>query len=433
MVMVLITILRLLAVMVVSHEMSGVFKTWKQKLTFIGLSFILSLFLGGIVGSLVALLLFYFILYRRNQSDRNPFLFTFLPWVFVEVISKLLQLYFLPWVFQLSYMEVKTTPALIGLSYLLVYPIFHMLLEIFFIDFSALSKMENNVIYQLRQRFMTTITVAYILVSVAIFYASSAYPYTGLFVYLAGIVTIVYAVLFIYLFVQLNAYSKNQVKDQLAEEMRRHEESLEEYSRRLEILYNDISQIKKDYLESLKSMETSIKHRNLATLRQQYTELLEKSGNNLTLSNYELSRLINLEITSLKSLFSAKVLEAENLGIKVNLELPDVIVTTQIDDLDLVVICSVFLNNAIEAATEASQPILNISFFKNQDQVVLVIDNTTKEERVSVSHIFDEGISSKGEGRGLGLSKVAEILSRYPMVNLETRSKDYHFTQVLTF
>ncbi|MFR3236203.1 MAG: hypothetical protein ACLTOX_00995 [Streptococcus thermophilus] len=51
-------------------------------------------------------------------------------------------------------------------------------------------------------------------------------------------------------------------------------------------------------------------------MKQEYAELLEKSGNSLTLSNYELSRLINLEITSLKSLFSAKVLEAENLGIK---------------------------------------------------------------------------------------------------------------------
>ena len=50
-----------------------------------------------------------------------------------------------------------------------------------------------------------------------------------------------------------------------------------------------------------------------------------------------------------------------------------------------------------------------------------------------MSRIFDEGVSSKGEGRGLGLSKVADILNRYPKVNLETRSCDYHFTQVLSF
>ncbi|MFR6420573.1 MAG: GHKL domain-containing protein [Streptococcus salivarius] len=50
-----------------------------------------------------------------------------------------------------------------------------------------------------------------------------------------------------------------------------------------------------------------------------------------------------------------------------------------------------------------------------------------------MTRIFDEGVSSKGEGRGLGLSKVADILNRYPKVNLETRSCDHHFTQVLSF
>ncbi|MFQ7857966.1 MAG: GHKL domain-containing protein, partial [Streptococcus salivarius] len=287
--------------------------------------------------------------------------------------------------------------------------------------------------YQVRQRLLVGVTLAYIVLSLIIFYASNIFPYTGLFIYLAGSITVVYSILFILLFAQLNIYSKRRVKDQLAEEMARHEESLEEYSHRLEKLYNDISQVKKDYLEGLKTMEVSIQRRDLPTLKQEYAELLEKSGNSLTLSNYELSRLINLEITSLKSLFSAKVLEAENLGIKVNLELPDVISSTQIEALDLVVISSVFLNNAIESAVDSEDPTLTISFFKNQGYLILVIDNTTREERIPVSRIFDEGVSSKGEGRGLGLSKVADILNRYPKVNLETRSCDHHFTQVLSF
>ena len=57
------------------------------------------------------------------------------------------------------------------------------------------------------------------------------------------------------------------------------------------------------------------------------------------------------------------MLEAENLGIKVNLELPDVISSTQIEALDLVVISSVFLNNAIESAVDSEDPTLTISFF----------------------------------------------------------------------
>ena len=430
---VLFTVLRLLAILIVSHDMSGLLKTWKSKVYFIIGSLLLSLFVGGITGSLLALLFCHLFLNKTSSREKNSFLFTFLPWVFVEVTSKLLQLYFFPWIFQINYLQVKDTPVLIALSYLLVYPIFHLIVKVFFIDFSALDIMGDNHTYQVRQRLLVGVTLAYIILSLVIFYASNVFPYMGLFIYLAGSITVVYSILFILLFAQLNIYSKRRVKDQLAEEMIRHEESLEEYSHRLEKLYNDISQVKKDYLEGLKNMEDSIQRRDLPALKQEYAELLEKSGNSLTLSNYELSRLINLEITSLKSLFSAKVLEAENLGIKVNLELPDVISSTQIEALDLVVISSVFLNNAIEATVKSEDPTLTISFFKNQDYLTLVIDNTTREERIPVSRIFDEGVSSKGEGRGLGLSKVAEILNRYPKVYLETRSCDYHFTQVLSF
>lgn len=433
MIVILFTVLRLLAIVIVSHDMSDMLKPWRQKIFFIAFSLFLSLFVGGITGSLLALFLCYLFIYRKSASDKNPFLFTFLPWVFVEVISKLLQLYFFPWLFQISYLEVKEAPLLIAASYVLVYPIFHMLVEVFIIDFNALNEVGDSANYDLRQQFLVGVTLAYIILSLLIFYASNFYPYVGLFIYLAGVVTIVYATVFILLFAQLNIYSKRRIKNQLAEEMRRHEDSLEEYSHRLELLYNNISQVKRDYLKSLQSMEDSIKRRNLTTLRQQYDELLKKSGNNLSLSNYELSRLVNLEITSLKSLFSAKVLEAENLGIKVNLELPDVISSAQIEALDLVVISSVFLNNAIEAAAEAEEPIVNISFFKNQEHLMLVVDNTTKEESVPVFKIFEEGVSSKGDDRGLGLSKVAEILKRYPKVNLETRSRDHHFTQVLSF
>ena len=376
---VLFTVLRLLAILIVSPDMSGLLKTWKSKVYFIVGSLLLSLFVGGITGSLLALLFCHLFLNKTSSREKNSFLFTFLPWVFVEVTSKLLQLYFFPWIFQINYLQVKDTPVLIALSYLLVYPIFHLIVKVFFIDFSALDIMGNNHTYQVRQRLLVGVTLAYIILSLVIFYASNVLPYMGLFIYLAGSITVVYSILFILLFAQLNIYSKRRVKDQLAEEMIRHEESLEEYSHRLENLYNDISQVKKDYLEGLKNMEDSIQRRDLPALKQEYAELLEKSGNSLTLSNYELSRLINLEITSLKSLFSAKVLEAENLGIKVNLELPDVISSTQIEALDLVVISSVFLNNAIEATVKSEDPTLTISFFKNQDYLTLVIDNTTRE------------------------------------------------------
>ena len=84
---VLFTVLRLLAILIVSHDMSGLLKTWKSKCWFIAGSLLLSLFVGGITGSLLALLFCYLFLNKISSSEKNSFLFTFLPWVFVEVPS----------------------------------------------------------------------------------------------------------------------------------------------------------------------------------------------------------------------------------------------------------------------------------------------------------------------------------------------------------
>ena len=90
---VLFTVLRLLAILIVSHNMSGLLKTWKSKCWFIAGSLLLSLFVGGITGSLLALLFCYLFLNKISSSERILF-FHLLPWVFVEVTWKLLQLYF---------------------------------------------------------------------------------------------------------------------------------------------------------------------------------------------------------------------------------------------------------------------------------------------------------------------------------------------------
>ena len=60
--------------------------------------------------------------------------------------------------------------------------------------------MGNNHTYQVRQRLLVGVTLAYIILSLIIFYASNIFPYTGLFIYLAGSITVVYSILFILLF-----------------------------------------------------------------------------------------------------------------------------------------------------------------------------------------------------------------------------------------
>ncbi len=72
---VLFTVLRLLAILIVSHDMSVCSKLGRVKCWFIAGSLLLSLFVGGITGSLLALLFCYLFLNKISSSEKNSYSF----------------------------------------------------------------------------------------------------------------------------------------------------------------------------------------------------------------------------------------------------------------------------------------------------------------------------------------------------------------------
>lgn len=100
--------------------------------------------------------------------------------------------------------------------------------------------------------------------------------------------------------------------------------------------------------------------------------------------------------------------------------------------VDVIVILSVFVDNAIELALESVGKRLDLAFFYNDVELQLVIRNTSKENQVCISNMFNQGYSTKGENQGIGLANVKAILEEYPKVELVTKSKNFMVTQKLT-
>ena len=62
---------------------------------------------------------------------------------------------------------------------------------------------------------------------------------------------------------------------------------------------------------------------------------------------------------------------------------------------------------------------------------MLIIQNSTLKNEVDMTQIFERGVSSKGNGRGIGLSNIKKILKSYPNISLNTTSRDFIFRQIL--
>ncbi|HFI0701649.1 TPA: GHKL domain-containing protein, partial [Streptococcus suis] len=64
---------------------------------------------------------------------------------------------------------------------------------------------------------------------------------------------------------------------------------------------------------------------------------------------------------------------------------------------------------------------------------IVVVENTTVEDKAATNHIFEYGHSTKGDNRGIGLANVKAILHKYPKFSISTNSSNHRFVQELVF
>ncbi|HEQ6230677.1 TPA: GHKL domain-containing protein, partial [Streptococcus pyogenes] len=123
-----------------------------------------------------------------------------------------------------------------------------------------------------------------------------------------------------------------------------------------------------------------------------------------------------------------KLSEAQRLSIPVSIEIGEPISIKNIELIDFLTLVSILIDNAIEGAAESG---IVLCFFEQFGKQILIVQNDTFEKQINLSTIFERGVSSKGNNRGVGLSNVREILESYPTVTLKTVSNHFVFKQIL--
>lgn len=243
-------------------------------------------------------------------------------------------------------------------------------------------------------------------------------------------VVIVYLILFLILISFLSQYTKQKVQNEIMAQKEAQIRNITQYSQQIESLYKDIRSFRHDYLNILTSLRLGIENKDLASIEKIYHQILEKTGHQLQDTRYNIGHLANIQNDAVKGILSAKILEAQNKKIAVNVEVSSKIQLPEMELLDFITILSILCDNAIEAAFESLNPEIQLAFFKKNGSIVFIIQNSTKEKQIDVSKIFKENYSTKGSNRGIGLAKVNHILEHYPKTSLQT-SNHHLFKQLL--
>ena len=64
---------------------------------------------------------------------------------------------------------------------------------------------------------------------------------------------------------------------------------------------------------------------------------------------------------------------------------------------------------------------MSIGFIKKNNSVIIVVSNSFSGDIPPIHKLYKLGFSTKGENRGLGLSNLREIMSKYNNVSIDTR------------
>lgn len=118
---------------------------------------------------------------------------------------------------------------------------------------------------------------------------------------------------------------------------------------------------------------------------------------------------------------------AKEENITMNFEILTDISKSKISNYHLCRILSILLDNAIEAAKECDEKIINVKFVKESkaNRELIVIENSYKKLDIDLDKIFEKGFSTKvnSTDHGLGLWNVRKILTKTKNLNLFTKQE----------
>lgn len=208
-------------------------------------------------------------------------------------------------------------------------------------------------------------------------------------------------------------------------------EHLQTYAEELENLCQSNRQFKHDYINILTTLSGYIDEGDLGALKRYFHQEILPISRTFTKTATQLGTLSQVKILELKSILSSKLIYALEKKISLELEIAEPIEELYINKMDFCRIMGIFLDNAIEAALKAEKPLIRLCLIKEPGRVVMILKNTAVPPSHPIQSLARPGVSEKGEGRGIGLFNVKQMLDPYLNIAWKMDYQEPYFIQFL--
>lgn len=215
-----------------------------------------------------------------------------------------------------------------------------------------------------------------------------------------------------------------ELKNMIVDQQNMYINELEDIQKQMRIFRHDYqNQMSSLYLSSQKGDIENVE-KSLKTMINDFDEHI---GKKMNITN----QLANIQIPEVKSLLMKKMTEMQKSNISVKLEVLYPFSKINMPVFDFIRCLGILIDNAMEEVKENNGKIHLVFLAATNGQLTMTISNTIRRE-IDCEKIFQEGYSTKGNNRGMGLSILQEIMHQNENMTMETRVENNEFIQEIT-
>lgn len=211
-----------------------------------------------------------------------------------------------------------------------------------------------------------------------------------------------------------NQWIKDELFLELKEEQERHFQSLQESSRHILHLYQEL------YRDGVPKVVVPKKAKTVLATSQ------EGDSQNLSEEEVPFSKVMpdisNLLSQLLRSVIESKYMEFHAVGVDFIMEVPDPISPSHIDIVDLSAVLMTFLDNALLRAHGQENSLVRLSYYQSGEVQVLSVETTLSQDSADAPHKAYENHLSINE-------QLEDIMERYPQSKLSFKNDKFIYRQ----
>ncbi|GCF95669.1 histidine kinase [Enterococcus florum] len=207
----------------------------------------------------------------------------------------------------------------------------------------------------------------------------------------------------------------------------------ENYVQNLETIQREMRTLQHDYKNILSGLYLQSEEGNTEEIKHYLNQTLGQLDENVAKKLKDTTHLSNIRISPVKSMLLTKLSAMEQQGIRFNLEVSDPIEEINMELNDFVRCLGILLDNAMEEVQQIHDGTakLDLILSNEAEDLTIIVKNPTRE-KPKIHKIWQEGFSTKGENRGLGLFSYQRIIQKYGHISKKTFVQEHEFVQMLT-